>query len=490
MRNEERAHSRSPYYVGCTTLTSETSLELPVRGSVPAWLTGTLVRTGPARFEVGNKKYNHWFDGLAMLHKFAFANGRVWYANRYLRSQAYQNAMAKGTISEREFATEPCRSLFQRIASWFSPKVGDNACVNIAQFADAVVALTETRLPVRFDADTLETLGVREYDRHITGLVSTAHPHFDHARNRHYNYVLDFGRRSKYRFFSIDQQTGRQSEVATIPVERPSYAHSFGMTKRYLILARFPLVVNPLRLRFSGEPFIRNYRWEPNRGTEFHVLDKESGRLILTAQGAPFFAFHHANAFEEGDDVVVDIVTHPDATVIDQLYLDRLRSAEKVTAAGKLTRFRIGQGKDAREEPLSQVPLEFPRFDYRRSAGQRCRYVYGAGNEVPGNFIDNLVKLDVEQGTALSWYEEACYPGEPVFIAAPDAANEDDGVILSVVLDARKAASFLLILDASLFTELARAEAPHHIPFGFHGDYFAEISSPASSASPPRVRLT
>ena len=140
-----------------------------------------------------------------MLHKFAFANGRVWYANRYLRSQAYQNAMAKGTISESEFATEPCRSLFQRIASWFSPRVGDNACVNIAQFADAIVALTETRLPVRFDPDTLETLGVHEYDRHITGLVSTPHPHFDHARNRHYNYVLDFGRQSTYRFFSIDQ---------------------------------------------------------------------------------------------------------------------------------------------------------------------------------------------------------------------------------------------------------------------------------------------
>ena len=109
---------------------------------------------------------------------------------------------------------------------------------------------------------------------------------------------------------------------------------------------------------------------------------------------------------------------------------------------------------------------------------------------MPGNFIDNLVKLDLERGTASSWHEEGCYPGEPVFVAAPEAANEDDGVILSVVLDVRKAASFLLILDASTFRELARAEAPHHIPFGFHGNYFAEISSPASSASPPRVRLT
>jgi carotenoid cleavage dioxygenase-like enzyme len=181
MPNGQETGSRSPYYLGCTTLTSETSVELPVRGSVPAWLTGTLVRTGPARFEVGNKKYNHWFDGLAMLHKFAFANGRVWYANRYLHSQAYREAMAKGTISRGEFATEPCRSLFQRIASWFSPKVSDNACVNIAQFADAVVALTETRLPVRFDPETLATLGVREYEPHVTGLVSTAHPHFDHV---------------------------------------------------------------------------------------------------------------------------------------------------------------------------------------------------------------------------------------------------------------------------------------------------------------------
>jgi beta,beta-carotene 9',10'-dioxygenase len=98
---------------------------------------------------------------------------------------------------------------------------------------------------------------------------------------------------------------------------------------------------------------------------------------------------------------------------------------------------------------------------------------------VPGNFIDNLVKLDLGRGAASSWHEEGCYPGEPVFVPAPEAANEDDGVILSVVLDARKAASFLLILEASTFRELARAEAPHHIPFGFHGNYLAEASRSA-----------
>jgi carotenoid cleavage dioxygenase-like enzyme len=61
-------------------------------------------------------------------------------------------------------------------------------------------------------------------------------------------------------------------------------------------------------------------------------------------------------------------------------------------------------------------------------------------------------------------------------VEAPGTSNEDDGVILSVVLDARAATSYLLVLDASTFAERARAEVPHHIPFGFHGSYLARTS--------------
>jgi beta,beta-carotene 9',10'-dioxygenase len=59
-----------------------------------------------------------------------------------------------------------------------------------------------------------------------------------------------------------------------------------------------------------------------------------------------------------------------------------------------------------------------------------------------------------------------------VFVRRPDGSAEDDGVVLSVVLDSSAGRSFLLVLDAGSFEELARAEAPHHIPFGFHGQYF------------------
>jgi carotenoid cleavage dioxygenase-like enzyme len=29
------------------------------------------------------------------------------------------------------------------------------------------------------------------------------------------------------------------------------------------------------------------------------------------------------------------------------------------------------------------------------------------------------------------------------------------------------------VLDAASFEEIARARAPHHIPFGFHGQFFS-----------------
>ena len=35
--------------------------------------------------------------------------------------------------------------------------------------------------------------------------------------------------------------------------------HAFGMSGRHLILAEYPLRVNPLKMAFSGKPFIENY---------------------------------------------------------------------------------------------------------------------------------------------------------------------------------------------------------------------------------------
>jgi beta,beta-carotene 9',10'-dioxygenase len=103
-----------------------------------------------------------------------------------------------------------------------------------------------------------------------------------------------------------------------------------------------------------------------------------------------------------------------------------------VTATGTLTRFGVSLrgGKEIGHERLAEAAIELPRIHYRNRSGRPYRYVYGAANAMPGNFIDALVKVDVERHHHILWYADGCYPGEPVFVPAPEARREDDGVVL------------------------------------------------------------
>jgi carotenoid cleavage dioxygenase-like enzyme len=327
---------------------------------------------------------------------------------------------------------------------------------------------------VRFDAETLETLGDYGYSPEVGGSISIAHPHHDAKRRCQFSYVVEFGMKSRYRLFAIDDNGGVERVVAEMPVARPAYMHSFAMTERYLLLFEFPLVVDPLRLRLQFEPFIRNYRWRPERGLRIHVFDKDGAGLLKSVETDPAFAFHHVNAFEDSDNIVVDLIAYRDATIIDQLYLERLRACDPVDATGHLTRYIVPlQGSaDVFAIQVAEEMIELPRIDYELCAGRRYRYVWGAGQRIAGNFLDSIVKIDVGDGTVRSWCSEGCYPGEPVFVPVPGRAAEGDGILLSVVLDVRRSVSSLLVLDAQSLSEIARAECPHAIPFGLHGSYW------------------
>ena len=471
--------AHADHRIGFETFDRETVADrLPVSGSVPRWLRGTLVRTAPSKFEVGEQRYRHWFDGLAMLHAFALRDGQVSYRSRFLQSGSFREADAKGRIVRGEFATDPCRTLFQRVASIFSPSLTDNGNVNVARLGGDVVAMTETRLPIRIDPETLKTLGGTDVAPGLSGPVSVAHPHTDAVRGCQYSYLLDFGYTSRYRILAVEKLGTRPRQICSVATKRPAYMHSFAMTDRYLVFVEFPLVVNPLRLKFSGQPFIRNYRWLPERGTRFHVIDKETGAVVRRAETDPVFAFHHVNAFETRDEVVIDMIVYPDASVIDQLYLDRLRAGDEVIAAGILTRFRIDRGGEVTSAALSDTRIELPRINYPRHAGRPYRYVFAAGDTGAGDFLNCLVKLDLQTREVTRWREPGCYPGEPVFVAEPAEEREDGGVLLSIVLDTNRARSFLLILDAVTLAEVARAELPHRTTFGFHGNFLASSESP------------
>lgn len=470
--------SNADHRAGFRTLADETALDrLDVRGSFPAWLRGTLIRNGPAKFEVGEQAYRHWFDGLAMLHRFRVEHGKVSYSNRYLRSRSFMEASEKGRISRNEFATDPCQTIFGRARAIFSPT--DNASVNLARVGDSYVALTESTLPVEFDPETLASRPGFEFDDSLRAHATTAHPHTDAERGEAWSYYVRFGWRSEYIVCRMADGTRRRKPVARISVREPSYMHTFALTESFVVLIEFPLRVTPYKVLTSGRPFIENYRWQAEQPARFVVVSKHDGAIVSTHEAASFFAFHHVNAFERDGAIFLDVCAYRDAAIIEALYLDRLRAGTTPVPGTELRRYRLAPGTthDAAYDVVCGETIELPRIAYERVNGRRYAYVYGTGQSQPGAFPDRLVKANVERGHTRAWSEAGCYPGEPVFVRAPDAAAEDDGVLLSVVLDARARNSFLLLLDARDLTERARAAVPHTIPHGFHGQFLAGDSA-------------
>lgn len=459
--------------LGFRSLEEETRLDrLPLRGELPVWLSGSVLRTGPAKFELGGRTLRHWFDGMAMLHRFTVAGGQVSYANRFLASRSYRAAEEKGELVYGEFATDPCRALFKRVQSLFASggPFPDNANINVTKLGERFVAMTETPLPVEFDPETLAAARVRPYQ--TPGHLTTAHPHGDRSTGAMLNYAAKLGPRSSYRFFELGPEERQATVVGSVPVREPAYMHSFGLSERWFVLAEFPLVVNPLRLALANRPYIENYRWRPERGTRFTLVDRFSGESVGGFETDACFAFHHVNAYDDGGEVVVDICAYEDAQIVEDLYLERLRAGKPLSPV-ELVRFRLDlRSRAVRRERLVEGSLELPRIAYGRCNGRPHRYVWGVS---PGeSFVESIVKADVDEGDVASWSRPGCYPGEPIFVARPGAEAEDDGVLLSVVLDAERETSSLVVLDAADLEEVAAAEVPHHIPFSFHGQFMRD----------------
>lgn len=457
----------APDALGFTDQRHEITLDaLPIEGEFPAWLTGSLLRNGPARWDLQDGAVNHWFDGMAMLHRFAFGDGKVGYRNRLLRGKAGKAYEATGKVAYAEFATDPCRTTFQRIASGFMPKLTDNGAVTLHRTGDRWLAMTETPLAVVFDPTTLDSLGV---ERTAPGLrFPVAHAHPDPQTGELVFLRVHMGPSPKYEI-TARAPSGDERTIATVKCSRPGYQHSFGITDRFAVISESPFVVNPLKLAIGGKPFIENYQWKPEQGSKFWAIDRQSGEVHGPWTAPAFFTFHHVNTVLDGDTLVVDLLAYDDAQVVKQLALPNLRQGGMVAGAA-LVRFHLppGGGKATVQPLQSDHTVELPRIDDRRTGRPyRAIYAVGAGD----GLFDRLVKFDLASGAAVEWSEPGTYPGEPIFVARPEGTEEDDGVVLSVVLEPARGTSSLVVLDAASFTEIARARVPQHIPLGFHGAY-------------------
>jgi beta,beta-carotene 9',10'-dioxygenase len=225
----------------------------------------------------------------------------------------------------------------------------------------------------------------------------------------------------------------------------------------------------------QGKPFIEKFEWLPDEGSRFIVVDKTTGKIVSESQTEAFFAFHHINAFERDGEIIADFAAYPDADILNHMYLDKLRADGASLTGGEFRRYRIPLSGNKRStyELVTDENIEFPRINYDRSNSKPYGCVFGASIQSgTTGFYNQLTKFHVATGSIKKWHEADCYPGEPVFVAAPEAISEDAGAVLSVVFDSRSGTSFLLVLDGQSFEEIARISVPQHIPFGFHGQFF------------------
>ncbi|WP_224268041.1 carotenoid oxygenase family protein [Haloprofundus salinisoli] len=480
--------------------TEYTEKPLRVEGEIPPWLDGTLVRNGPGSFTVGDRRVNHWFDGLAMLRRFRIDDGEVRYTNRFLRSRQFRHVSDHGSLRLREFGTDPKWSGLGHLRRCGTRAATDNASVTVVYLGGRHLAATETPRWTVYDPDTLRTRAPKAFedsDDEVGRAGPLAHVQYDPFREETVGIATRFGLRSEYLVYRVPDGRERREVVARIPIRQPGYVHSFALTPNYVALLVSPFRTTPLSL-LRDRPFVESYRWHPERGTRVFVVGRESGELAVDTRTAPCFVFHHVNAFERDGALHLDVAAFEDASVVDAFSLDAFDSPEFSPPGAELRRLQVDpETGHIVTRTLHPGHVEFPTIHYARHNTRPYRYVYGVGTaeRSPNGYVDRIVKIDLDERAgrfqaSRTWTEPNVYPGEPLFVprispeADEDSAEsvaEDDGVLLSVVLDADAERSFLTILDAATMTERARAVFEEPIPFDFHGQFYRSGERPTRS---------
>ncbi|KZO95675.1 carotenoid oxygenase [Calocera viscosa TUFC12733] len=478
----------------------------------------------------GEVHIQHWFDGLGLNHRFSISSKGVEYSARKSSHAVEEEISRAGKVVGISFGQQdPCEGLFHKYFTTFRRLTGteggnarthqlpDGANVAVTLSPDMpgfpeqlipdrllarepkagegpkyLVAKTDATLLQLLDPDTLEPLAITTYagvSLELDGQMAAAHGCTDPRTGEYYNFSLKFGPRPVYKIFrAAPGQKGVKvlAEVRDAPL---AYIHSFAMTGRYVVLCVWASEITSggLSVLYNGN-FAQSISTHPTRPSTFYVIDRHAGGLVAKYTTPPFFAFHHMNAYDDpvSGDVLIDLPFYKDAGLIQRFYVDELRKGFPKESQGQARRYRLSDpsapgpappaAREAKVDWTASAWLELPtiRPDL---AGRPYRYAYGMSKTGDSpRFADSLVKLDVgcNPPTAKYWHgTDGQTPGEPIFVPRPGGKEEDDGVVLSVVLDGLGKRSFLLVLDGRSFEEIARAEAPEGkwVAAGFHGAF-------------------
>jgi carotenoid cleavage dioxygenase len=429
-------------------LTEEvTAHDLEVVGELPVELDGRYLRNGPNPLGPVDPAGYHWFTGDAMVHGVRLRDGKAeWYRNRWVRSDTVADALGE---DHRPGAIHAGM---------------DTANTNVVEIGGRTLAVVEAGarpFELSFDLDTVARSDLGGGLPH----GYTAHPKVDpvtgdvHAIAYHWSLP--------HLEYIVIGSDGVVRQVEPIEVSDGPMVHDCSITERWMVVYDLPVVFH-LDDAMNGVRF--PYSWSETHGARVGLVPLGGrGSDVRWFDVAPCYTFHPLNAHDDGDLVVLDIVRYPKMFDAHRLGPD--------DGAPQLWRWTIdtvtGQ---AREEQLTDVPLEFPRVD-ERVVGRRHRYGYATEvSRTAGvnGFGGRLVRIDAATGDAVPIdLGPGQRSGEWVMVPRHAGAAEDDGWLLSLVYDPAVDRSDLVVLSATdpSAGPVATVKLPGRVPMGFHGNW-------------------
>ena len=454
-----------------------------IEGEIPADLKGTLFRNGPGLLEVNGQRIHHPFDGDGMISAIAFNEGRAHFQNRFVRTEGYLKEQQAGKILYRGvFGTQKPGGW---LANAFDVQLKNIANTNIIYWGDKLLALWEAAEPHRLDPKTLETLGKDYLDGVLeSGSAFAAHPRIDPSCEQNggepvlVNFAIKPGLSTTISIYEFDQ-AGKLLRSQARSVPGFAFIHDFAITPNYCIFFQNPVSFNPipfvLGVRGAGECV----KFQANKPTRIVVIPRNSQEPVQILETQSGFVFHHANAFEQDGKICIDSICYASFPEVEPNSDFRQVDFDAI-APGQLWRFTLDLTEQSvQRQLLEERCCEFP-FVHPKHAGRPYRYLFmGAAHRESGNApLQAILKLDVTTGEEQLWSAAPQgFISEPIFIPRPNASQEDDGWVLTLVYNAGYHRSDVVILDGRDLNQgpVARLHLKHHVPYGLHGSWTPNV---------------
>ncbi|KAH8646222.1 lignostilbene dioxygenase [Xylariales sp. PMI_506] len=455
---------------------------LEVKGKIPEAIDGTFYRVMPDPQFVPFIENDPWFNGDGNVSAFRIKDGKCHFKQKYVRTEKF--------IREREAQRALLGKYRNKYTDAVEFKVRSTANTNVIYFNGRLLACKEDSPPYSLDPETLETIGIEDFDGQLPSLTFTAHPKLDNKTQE----LVCFGYEARgdgtrdVCYYTIDAR-GKFLETVWIVAPVAGMIHDFAVTDNWVIFPIIPQVCDIERLKKGGE----HWQWDSNIPFYLGVLPRrgatEDDVKWFNAPNA--FPGHTVNAYEDAaGNIVFDLpLTNknvffwwPDAD-------GQASNPQEIHA--QLVRFKFDpRSKDLDLPPhtiLSEVDCEFPRVDDRFSMGKHEHSFFDLmdptlGTDFPaiapvmggGHAPYNALGYLNHKNMALQTY----FPGkthlvqEPVFIPRSNSAAEGDGWLMALVNNYGNMSSELHIVDTR---DLTHAQAIIYLPVklraGLHGNW-------------------